>query len=136
MLSKLKFHHIGIATADITKTSQNYRELGFISTKVIFDIAQSVNICFLKKTGSPLIELVEPVNANSPVQKIIKKNGTTPYHICYQTSDIISTIQILRKLEYILIQKPTKAPAINNHNISFLFNKALGLIELVEINER
>lgn len=56
----------------------------------------------------------------------------TPYHICYLVDNIDSTVNELRKKKYILVSNPEKAIAIQNSRVCFLFNKNVGLIELVE----
>lgn len=129
----MEFHHIGVATSNINKSSDIFKQLGFIADKVIFDEIQNVNICFLRKPGHPDIELVEPVNEKSPVWNILDKVGTSPYHFCYYTNDIVNEIQNLKKSKFILVVNPVQATAFNNSKICFCYNKDFGLIELVEV---
>lgn len=80
----------------------------------------------------PRIELIEPVDEKSPVYKILQKSGVTPYHICYEVENIQREIDRLKKEKFLPISKPVRAIAMNNKLICFLFNKNIGLIELVE----
>lgn len=128
----MHFHHIAIATKDITASCKKYGELGFVATEVVYDSIQKVNICFLKKQDHPLIELVEPGDGNSPVNSVLEKNGTSIYHLCYEVDDIDETIAILRAQKFLLLGKPVPAAAIDERRICFLYNKNVGLIELVE----
>jgi methylmalonyl-CoA/ethylmalonyl-CoA epimerase len=129
----MEFHHLGVATSDINASIKIFTNLGFISDGVIFDEIQKVNICFMRKTGHPDIELIEPAGDKSPVRDIINKVGTTPYHLCYFTNDIIQEIANLKKDRFILVVKPVEAIAFNNKRICFCYNKDFGLLELVEI---
>ncbi len=132
MIDGLKFHHIGYAVKDIDLTSSMYLSAGWNISETIIDTTQNAKIAFLKKDGMPDIELVAPVDKNSPVNKTIEKAGITPYHICYETDDINSAIAELRKKKFIVLFKPVAAPAIDNKLISYLFHKDVGLVELVQ----
>src|SRR5574344_646538 len=132
MLKDLRFSHIGIATGNIEKTSSFYSKMGYSASDVVFDPIQDVNICFLRKDGQPEIELLAPADDKSPVNRIIAANGVTPYHICYEVKDIDSAIKDLKSEKFIVVSKPVLACAMNNERVSFLFNKDVGLIELVE----
>jgi methylmalonyl-CoA/ethylmalonyl-CoA epimerase len=103
----MEFHHIGVATCDIKKSIEVFQKLGFMSDEVIFDKIQQVNICFLRKTGHPDIELIEPTDEKSPVRN-------------------------MRKSRFLLVVNPVEAIAFNNRKICFCYNKDFGLIELVE----
>jgi methylmalonyl-CoA/ethylmalonyl-CoA epimerase len=129
----MEFHHIGVATSNIIKSSNIYKQLGFVSDEIIYDEVQNVNICFLRKSGHPAIELVEPVNEKSPVWNILDKIGTSPYHFCYNTTDIINEIQNLKKSKFIVVVNPVPAIAFRNKRICFCYHKDFGLIEIVEI---
>lgn len=132
MLDEFKFHHIGIAVKDINTTAMIYVKGGYIQSKIIFDPIQNVNICWLQKEGMPLVELLEPVDESSPVNKTLEKNGVCPYHTCYIVENIENAIAQLRSMKYIVVSKPEQAIAISNCKVCFLYNKNVGLIELVE----
>ena len=134
MLPNFQFHHIGIATYSIEGTARHYLDAGFTLSEIIFDQIQNVSIAFLEKEGMPLIELITPFpdHDHSPVSKIIKNNGVSPYHICYEVENIAAAIDELKKKKYIPLARPVNAVALNNRKIIFLFNKEVGLIELVE----
>ena len=67
--------------------------------------------------------------------KILEKRGVTTYHICYEVDDINSSVSELRKQKFVQLFKPVEAVALNNQKICYLFNKDVGLIELVEIKQ-
>jgi len=126
------FHHIGIACSEIEKTIEVYKKLGYEPTDVIFDPIQKVNLCFLSRENSPVIELVGAEDENSPIKNILKKNGTSPYHTCYEVDSICIQIKKLVKEGFFPITGTVKAVAFSGRNICFLYNKNFGLIELLE----
>lgn len=133
MLPDFKFHHIGIITKSIDSTSSYYINAGYeIKLQKVFDPIQDVWICFLKKFGEPLVELIEPSLNSTKFAEQLKKNGVSPYHVCYEVNDINGSIKKLKAQKYIQISQPLKAVAIENRLICFLFNKDIGLIELVQ----
>lgn len=132
MLESFQFHHIGVAVKSIEKTAPVYELGGYIRSITTYDPAQNVNICWLQKKGMPLVELLEPVDDSSPVCKILERNGVTPYHSCYVVNNIEDAIADLRKQRYVQVSQPVEAIAINGSRICFMFNKNVGLIELVE----
>lgn len=132
MLLDFKFHHIGIAVYDIDKTAQYYVEGGYTRTDTVLDKIQHVNICFLTKEGMPVVELLAPADASSPVNKTLEKVGVTPYHCCYAVENMENAISRLKKKKFIPLIKPVEACAIEGKRVCFLYNKEVGLIELVE----
>lgn len=135
MLTDFLFHHIGVVTNSIEATALYYKEAGYDITNKIFDPVQTVNICFLKKIGFPIIELIEPILDTSPAANILKKNGVSPYHFCYEVENIDEAIKKLKKKKFVPIIRPVQAIALENRLICFLFNKDIGLIELVQKNK-
>lgn len=132
LITELIFHHLGIATADIESTIELYRKLGFENSDIIYDPLQKVHICFLTKSNHPLLELVAPADESSPVNNILKKAGTSPYHSCYEVKSLEEAIAALRKQRFLLVVKPVPAVALANRRICFVYHPQIGLIELLE----
>ncbi len=132
MLNSFKFHHIGVAVKDIDATAALYEQGGYKRSASIFDPIQNVNICWLTKDGMPTVELLAPMDETSHVNKTLEKNGVTPYHTCYVVENIEEAVAQLRKQKYIMVSKPAGAVAFCGSRVCFLFNKNVGLIELVE----
>jgi len=80
----------------------------------------------------PLTELLAPVDESSPVTRILEKNGVCPYHCCYEVDDIDDAVARLRRMRYVATSKPVEAVALQGRRVCFLYNKKVGLIELVE----
>ena len=132
MLPEFKFHHIGVAVKDINKAAKLYIDGGYDCSEVIYDPIQNVKICFLTKAEMPMVELLAPNDEKSPINNILQKVGSGPYHCCYIVDSIDDAIVKLKKLRFIPTSKPAEAVAIHNHRVCFLYNREIGLIELVE----
>lgn len=132
MKSNLKFHHIGIATKSIEKSSKVYAQLGYEVSEIIIESSQNVKICFLSKKDSPILELVEPLNAESPVSRMVTQSGTTPYHTCYEVEDINTAVDELQDMNFRPLFEPVRSDAMRNGMICYLFADGIGLLELYE----
>lgn len=128
----LKFHHIGIACRDIEKTKAFYTSMGYVAAPTVADPIQHVNVCFLEHADGPRMELLEPLDEQSPVTRTLAAVGVSPYHTCYEVEDIDNAIAALRQQRFILVNGPVNARALDDRRIAFMFNKNSGLIELVE----
>lgn len=131
----MKLHHYGFATKLIEESLAYFEMLGYTAqSDKIIDSIQGVQLLFINNGYDHLIELVAPIDPRieSPVSRIIKKNGSSIYHICYEVENIESSIQKLEEELFITILPPTPAIAFGNRKISFLYNKNVGLIELLE----
>lgn len=129
----MNIHHIGYAVKQIKESVNDFIQLGFIPVgEIVVDKNRNIEILFLKNENY-CVELVAPMNQRSPVSEILRKSGSTPYHFCYQTTDLADQIQVLKKIGYIVIAEPLEAPAIDNKKVAFLYKINSGLLELVEI---
>ncbi len=131
MLDYFRFHHIGYAVNDIDTTADYYIKAGWGLSIQVIDKNQNTKIAFLTKSNFPLIELVSPVDDKSPIVKTLDKMGVTPYHVCYEVDDIYLAVSDLRKKRFIPLFDPIEAIALGNRKICYLFNKDVGLIELL-----
>jgi len=129
-------HHLGIAVADIKRSITGFQGLGWVwNGKIINDSSRGVALAFLKRYDSDeVIELVSPVNEKSPVSHTltIMKNVATPYHLCYEVTDIERAIELLKKRKYVLTEKPKPAVAFSDRRVAFMLKRDVGLIELLE----
>ena len=132
MIQDSSFHHIGYAVRDIVATAEFYTNSGWVLSEIVVDPIQNTQIAFLERDGFPLIELVAPVDENSPICKTLKTSGVTPYHVCYSVADIDNAVAELRAKRFILLFNPVPAVALDNKKISYLMHPQVGLIELIE----
>ncbi len=130
-MSNLKVHHIGYLVKKIDAAIHSFENLGYqITQETIYDAIREVNICFLEKNGYT-IELVSPVSDTSVAAGLMKKYKNSPYHICYETENFEQAYQELTAGGFLAIDTPTPAPALDNREVVFLTNAAMGMIELI-----
>ncbi|MFX0125917.1 MAG: VOC family protein [Candidatus Hodarchaeota archaeon] len=128
----MKIHHIGYAVRDLKVSVPEFLKLGYKNlTETIFDEIRNVAIQFMKN-DSYLIELIAPLNDNSPVDNILSKIGNSPYHICYEVDDLFYQIKRFSDEGYLVIEDAKEALGIDNQRVAFLFSSKVGLIELIE----
>jgi methylmalonyl-CoA/ethylmalonyl-CoA epimerase len=121
----MKFHHIGIATKNISETLDwvcNQFKIVTVSDK-IYDKNQDAYLQMIE-TSDVNIELV----SGNIVENFVKKN-ITYYHICYEVYDLDKSILEFQKS--IVISKPTEAVLFNNRRVAFIMTP-IGIVELLE----
>jgi len=130
----MKLHHIGIVVPRIKDS------IGDLANYIKFETigipmpvgSQKVNICFLK-VGEPFLELIEPVEKDSPVYDFAK-NGGGIHHICFEVNDIHAQLDDIEKKGATVLVKPVIG--FDNRLIAFvdlnMKNTRCGLIELLE----
>lgn len=129
----MKINHIGYAVPDMQESIETFELLGFsIFKDRVKDFKRDIEIAFIKNNDT-VLELISPLSSSSPVSNIIKKMGSTPYHLCFETADINEKISQLKSRGFSAINRVDEAVAIDNKNIVFLYNKSIGIIELVEV---
>lgn len=130
-----KLHHIGYAVKDIDAACVAFAELGYFpSGNQMFDALRKINILFLEnETNGAVIELVAPAAEGNPVDGILSKNGSSPYHLCFEVDDLNAAVEQMKSAKYIPMGKPLPAYAIHNKNVVFMFHKQLGIVELLEV---
>lgn len=128
----LNVHHIGYLVKKINEAAQQFQRLGYSMCRpVTYDDIRKINICFLEKNGY-ILELISPATDDSIVAGLMKRYKNSPYHICYETSDIDAALAQLTAQDYTAIDTPTPAPALDGRRVVFLTNPYLGMIELLE----
>ena len=132
MKNCLVFHHIGIATRSIEKCIGTYIKIGYKSSEIKLEPTQHVKICFLFKKGSPILEIIEPLNKEFPISRIVQNSGTAPYHTCYEVENIKESVDELEAMNFRLLFEPTYSEAMDDGLFCYLFSPDIGLIELYQ----
>ena len=127
-------NHVGIAVPDIEEAMETYRSLyGATDITVPFDMpAQGVKVCFVNLPNSQ-IELIEPLDENSPIHNFIQKNPKGgQHHICFEVDDINETVQVMKDRGATVLGEPR----IGAHGTLIVFvhpkNSNGVLVELME----
>jgi len=131
----MKLHHIGIVVRDIQESLGELTEfLDFKETSVPMEVkSQKVNVCFLK-TSDVYVELIEPIENDSPVKKFSESGGGF-HHLCFEVEDIFEEVERIKKSGARVIVKPTKG--FDDRLIAFvLLNMKNTNCNLIEFAER
>ena len=128
----LEFHHIGCLTEDIELSKKTYQTgLGLAECSATFSIAsQKVKVCFIKNGGNNYIELVEPMEGNKALKKMLA-NKTVFYHLGYLTTSFDETVNQMLANGFYLINK-FNSEAFSNKLCAFLYSPEMHLIEIIQ----
>ena len=130
----MKLHHIGIVVKNIQESlGELGKFLDFKETSIPIEVkSQKVNVCFLK-TSDVYIELIEPIENDSPV-KTFSESGGGFHHLCFEVEDIFKEIKKMTDNGARVIVEPTKG--FEDRLIAFVLlnlkNTNCNLIELAE----
>lgn len=127
----MRIDHIGYAVKNIDKAILQMENLGFVFEPVVNDTDRNIYITFGNKDGYR-IELVAPICSGSPVDTLLSKVGSTPYHICYKSGNILADIDELQKKRFKVTIPLAPAVAFGGKKVVFLYSLSIGLIEIVE----
>ena len=130
----MKLHHIGIVVNNIQGSlGELTKFLDFKETSVPIEVkSQKVNVCFLK-TSDVYIELIEPIENNSPVRKFSESGGGF-HHLCFEVDNVFEEIEKMKMNGARVIVEPTNG--FEDRLIAFVLlnmkNTNCNLIELAE----
>ena len=130
----MKLHHIGIVVKNIQESLGEITQfLEFQETSLPMEVSsQKVNVCFLK-TSNVYLELIEPIDQDSPVKKFSESGGGF-HHLCFEVEDIFKEIEEMKRKGARVIVEPTKG--FDDRLIAFIFlnmkNTDCNLIEFAE----
>jgi methylmalonyl-CoA/ethylmalonyl-CoA epimerase len=123
--------HVGIAVSDLESALAFYRDVLGLEPHVpeMVDGATIVALSF----GDAEVELLAPVEVDSPIGKFLARRGPGIHHICYRVPDLDAALEACRKAGYRLVDEvPRKGAA--GRRIAFVHPKATAgiLLELTD----
>jgi len=129
----MRLHHVGIVVRDLAAYGASCQAfLGMQpASPAVHDPIQKVRIQFWCDDTGKLLELVEPVGADSPVQEALRKGGGLN-HLCFEVENIEAGISAALERGAIPVSGVVPAVAIDGRRIAFLFLPDLNLVEFVE----
>ena len=123
--------HIGIAVPDVDAALRFYRDVLQVPTRgpEEADGARIVHLEF----GESEVELLEPIQPDSPIGRFLTKRGPGIHHICYRVPDLDAALAASLAQGYTLIDATPRTGA-GGCRIAFLHPKSTDgvLIELTE----
>jgi methylmalonyl-CoA/ethylmalonyl-CoA epimerase len=135
-VNDVRIDHIGYLVKDIDKAIAEFEQLGYVRRgEVCYDEVRRADMAFIENSGY-VVEVVAPRDEASVVWNLLKRNGSGPYHICYETDDIKEAESLITKMSkgegFLRIQSEQEAPALGGRKVSFYVGRNIGMIELVE----
>lgn len=124
--------HVAIAVKNMKEAEDYYKELGYSVINSVYDPLQNSYLTMCSSDRYLPVELVAPVNEQSPSYNMVEMHGEQPYHLCYRVSSIKNFLQNIQGIEYEMISDEKPAVLFNNQKVAFILVKKVGLIELVE----
>ena len=129
--------HIGIAVRSISKALPLYEGVfGMVNEGEEIVESQGVRVVFLS-TGNTRVELLEPLNESSPIEKFIAKRGEGIHHIALEVNDIKERIIELKTNGVQMIDEEPR-PGAHHTQVAFLHPKSVQgvLVEIIEKPKR
>lgn len=123
--------HIGIAVPDIAAALPFYRDVLAVSVSEP-ELVDGARIVHLDLGGAD-VELLEPVDADSPIGRYLSRRGPGIHHVCYRVENLDAALVACRANGYTLVDELPRTGA-GGCRIAFLHPKATNgiLIELTE----
>jgi methylmalonyl-CoA/ethylmalonyl-CoA epimerase len=129
-----KIHHIGIAVNKLEKSLNKWTRLFNLKKGEIEEIKdRGVKVVTLQFDHGPLIELLEAVGDDSPINKFINSHGEGIHHLCLKTDNLDQKIKELKR-EGIRFVQENPVSGAGGSRIIFIHPENLNgvLIELKE----
>ncbi|AET68556.1 methylmalonyl-CoA epimerase [Desulfosporosinus orientis DSM 765] len=129
---QLKLDHLGIAVKNLDEAISVYLGLGLSCSQLETIPEQKVRTATLR-IGDTNLELLEPMEANSPVGKFLAARGGGIHHLAFQVESIEEKLFELKNSGIRLIDK-TPRIGLGGSKVAFIHPQSTfnTLIELVE----
>jgi len=125
--------HIGIAVTDLDEAVEHYRKtLGLAPHHSETIESQGVREV-LFEAGSSFIQLLEPLDPDTPVGAFLARRGQGVHHVGYRVDDVAAALAHLASEGVPLIDEVPRIGSMNN-TIAFIHPRGFDgvLVELVE----
>jgi len=130
-----KLHHIGFVVPCIEEVANSFAQSICATWEggVIHDPHQVVRVAFFRGRNStdPLVELVEPAGATSPVHSFLKRGGGL-HHLCYEVKALDKHLEFMGLTFGKIVRPPLPAIAFGGRRIAWVFTKNKLLLEFLE----
>jgi methylmalonyl-CoA/ethylmalonyl-CoA epimerase len=123
--------HVGIAVADLEAALAFYTDvLGVVPHPP--ETVDGATIVALS-LGDSEVELLAPLDSESPIGKFLAKRGPGIHHICYQVANLEAALEACLAAGYRLVDEVPRTGAAGRR-IAFVHPKATGgiLLELTD----
>ncbi|MGE4131194.1 MAG: methylmalonyl-CoA epimerase [Bdellovibrionales bacterium] len=132
-INGFELDHIGVAVESLASGKGFYEALGLGPMTVEEVPSEKVRVGFFELENEARIELLEPMDADSPIAKFLGKRGPGIHHICLRVSDIRAAIQSLKASGAQMINEEPR-PGAHGCQVAFVHPKSTGGI-LLELSQ-
>ena len=112
----MKLHHVGYTVADIHVSAKRFALLGYQAGEVLYEESLSVELCYLTKEGSAVIELVHQLQADSLEAQLLRAGGVMPYHLGYEAEAFDEACEKLEAQGYREIRSSGIQPVVQSRS--------------------
>lgn len=129
-----KLNHVAVAVKSLDEAIPLFRDvLGLPVSEPEVVEAQKVRLVMVP-VGDTRIELLEPLDDESPIARHLEKKGPGLHHLCYQVDDVAATIESMLGAGLKMIDPQPRGGA-HGTRIAFAHPKATGgvLTEFAEV---
>lgn len=130
-MNGLPMDHVAIAVPDLEEAVRLHERLTGRSGSPVETLeAQGVRVAFVGD-----VEVLEPLDADTPVGRFLRRHGPGIHHLAYRTPDIDAELRRLSAEGFELVDRRAR-PGARGHRVAFLHPHGTGkiLVELVELS--
>jgi methylmalonyl-CoA/ethylmalonyl-CoA epimerase len=123
--------HIGVAVPNVAEAAAFYRDILGATSRAPEKADGALILSF--PFADVDVELLEPDEPDSPIERFIAKRGAGIHHICFRVPDLDAALERCRERGYTLIDEQPRAGA-HGKRIAFIHPKTTNgiLLELTE----
>ena len=128
--------HIGVAVEDLDAAIALHEEAYGMAVAHREVVEEQGVEAVLLDVGENHVELLRPLDGDSPVGRFLSKRGPGLHHVAYQVADVQATLDTLRDRGLRLIDE-TPRTGIRGSRVAFLHPESSGgvLTEIVQPSE-
>ena len=130
-LPNAQLAHVGVAVASLAEAASFYRDVLGLDPRPT-ETADGASIMSFSLGGTD-VELLEPLEPDSPVGRFLARRGPGIHHVCYRVPDLDRALARCREAGYRLVDAEPR-PGAHGRRVAFLHPKSTAgiLIELTD----
>jgi Glyoxalase/Bleomycin resistance protein/Dioxygenase superfamily len=123
-------HHVGVIVPNIERYLKN--SMWQATSAIVHDPLQGARLCLtgLRPDMSPAIELVEPVDGESPVWASLNR-GTSWHHICLLVPTMQAGDELMRQHRSLAVTEWKPAVLFDGRPVRFSYSRNRELVEFL-----
>lgn len=115
-----RVHHVGIVVSDLDSELKAYEKAFGVRPAVVKNTTDGkLRVAFIP-VGDGEIELLQPLNPDTPFGKTLRTRGQGIHHFALETDNIETEIERMRKEG---VAFDTEKPRVGAHGVKIIFTK-------------